>query len=218
VVVAAGLLLAGLVEIWVVRIAPGPQWLVTVMVELSTVPLAWRRSNPWLAVIGASVACLLPVLVQPRVDAGSLGIAFAWLIAVHAVNAYRPAREAALGPGLFLVASTVLVVVTAPASVSSASNPLPNIVFGWAIFAAAAATGQVMARQRRRLVAERSAAAASSRDAERRLIARELHDVVAHGVAVMVVQAGAAQQLMARDPVKATEMLEAVQRTPRCCP
>src|SRR6478752_2651162 len=90
VLVAAGLLVAVLVEIWVVQTAPGPQGLVTVMAVLSTVPLVWRRSNPWLAVIGASMACLLPVLIPPHVDAGSLGLALAWLIAVHAINAYRP--------------------------------------------------------------------------------------------------------------------------------
>jgi hypothetical protein len=51
VVVAAGLLVAALVEIWVTHDAPGPQWLGTVVAVLSTVPLAWRRSNPWLAVL-----------------------------------------------------------------------------------------------------------------------------------------------------------------------
>jgi len=130
----------------------------------------------------------------------------AWMFAVHAVNAYRPAREAALGTGLFLVAVSTDVVVTA------AVPSLVNVVWGWAIFGAAAAGGQGMANQRRRHEADRAIADARSRDAERRLIARELHDIVSHGVAVMVVQAGAAQQLIAVDPVKATELLEAVQR------
>jgi signal transduction histidine kinase len=108
---------------------------------------------------------------------------------------------------LFLIAASIEVLLT------MATPSLNNVVWGWAIFGAAAAAGQLMAGQRRRHTAEQAEADARSRDAERRLIARELHDVVAHGVAVMVVQAGAAQQLIAADPGKAAELLEAVQRT-----
>jgi signal transduction histidine kinase len=150
---------------------------------------------------------LVPCLVSPRVETAGLTVTIAWMIAVHGVNAYRPVREAVLGTGLFLVVVSTEVVLT------MAVPSLNNVVWGWAIFGAAAAAGQVMAGQRRRDAAERAKVDARSRDAERRLIARELHDVVAHAVAVMVVQAGAAQQLVEADPVKAAELLEAVQRT-----
>jgi signal transduction histidine kinase len=46
---------------------------------------------------------------------------------------------------------------------------------------------------------------------ERGRIARELHDVIAHGVTVMVVQAGAADQIIERDPALAREALVAIQ-------
>jgi len=51
--------------------------------------------------------------------------------------------------------------------------------------------------------------------AERGRIARELHDVVAHSVTVMVVQAGAAEQVLERDPAQALAPIRLVQESGR---
>ena len=48
---------------------------------------------------------------------------------------------------------------------------------------------------------------------ERRRIARELHDVVAHGVVLMVLQAQGARRILDQDPERAREALEAIEET-----
>jgi signal transduction histidine kinase len=62
-----------------------------------------------------------------------------------------------------------------------------------------------------RLERERLAAIAE----ERARIARELHDVIAHAVSVMTVQAGAAEEMLKLDPGRAFEPVRAVQETGR---
>lgn len=51
--------------------------------------------------------------------------------------------------------------------------------------------------------------------AERRRIAREMHDVVAHSISVMVVQAGGARRIIERDPQRASAAASAIERTGR---
>ena len=50
---------------------------------------------------------------------------------------------------------------------------------------------------------------------ERRRIAREMHDVVAHSVSMMVVQAGGARRILDRDPARAVAAAELIERTGR---
>ena len=89
----------------------------------------------------------------------------------------------------------------------------------------AAITGQVVHDRRRRLadLEERANRAETERELltrqavldERTRIARDLHDVVAHGMSVMVVQAGAAERLVESRPDEAKEALRHVQTTGR---
>jgi signal transduction histidine kinase len=75
-----------------------------------------------------------------------------------------------------------------------------------------AAVGREAAARAR---SEQELRAAQAVSAERMRIARELHDVVAHAVAMMVVQAAAADRVLDRDPRRAHEALSAVQDTGR---
>src|SRR5215471_1066619 len=76
--------------------------------------------------------------------------------------------------------------------------PIPAFLTPFLLIGAAFLAGLVIAQQRQRahrLEREREAAVKEAADAERRRIARELHDVIAHSVGVMVVQAGAARHV-----------------------
>ncbi len=202
-------MVAALTEVWVTGSARGPRGVATVVALLSTVPLLWRRRAPWVAVAGAVGATLLPLMVRPVVETDGLAVVISWLVAVHAVNAYRPWWTAALAT-LAVLASNTVVIVTSPVAPGQQAG---SVVWTLAIFGAAAAAGQVMRRLGARLSSERVAGETAARADEQRRLARELHDVVAHGVAVMVVQAGAAQELLHVDPDHASRLLDAVQRT-----
>ena len=120
------------------------------------------------------------------------------------------ASAAALGAALVYVAFTAF---RAPVAVEAVEGFLP-LVAGWF-------TGDSVAARRRYLTglaeqAERARAAEAERARqqvreERVRIARELHDVVAHTLAVITVQAGVGRRLMAKRPEEASTALESIE-------
>ncbi len=60
---------------------------------------------------------------------------------------------------------------------------------------------------------ERDRIAEHAVDDERRRIARELHDIISHSLGVLVLQAGAAEQVLERDPHRAREVLRSIRAT-----
>jgi signal transduction histidine kinase len=119
-----------------------------------------------------------------------------------------------------LVAVTTLVVVML--RVPSLATP-DNIPFAFVPLVVVTAVGRglrrrdlshaALAREAGRLADNQEAWVRDAVAEERARIARELHDVVAHCVSVMVIQAGAAEDLLDRDPAAAREPLRAVQDT-----
>jgi signal transduction histidine kinase len=75
--------------------------------------------------------------------------------------------------------------------------------------------GRMTFNRRRRIVRDRELATREAVAAERAAIARELHDVVAHHMSVMVVQAGAARAVGESDPAAASEALREIEASGR---
>ncbi|MEZ5097673.1 MAG: histidine kinase [Nocardioides sp.] len=194
---------------WAGRPAAG----LVVVAGLLAVPLLWwRRSAPVracvaVAVHGAAVTTLLGSrpLVGPLVALyaaaarGRRGPALAALGAVLAAHSLGVAYEASFtGPGPSVAAVAAVAMVYGLLDLGS-----------WAVgrFGAGAAA---RARERR-LEESRAEEARAAVEAERRRIARELHDIVAHAVTVMVLQAAGAKGLVESQPARATTALDAVE-------
>jgi signal transduction histidine kinase len=179
--------------------------------------MAWRRAAPLAALAAAAAAALALALAgTPPQELATTSILVAFL--AYAVGAYLPRRRALAG----LAGVLALIVAVTPLG---DDQTLGDYLFPLVLFSGCWALGRVV-RSRAYLTAELTARteqlererAERERDAvarERVRIARELHDVVAHSVSVMVVQAGAARSVLDRDPEASVGALGAVEATGR---
>jgi signal transduction histidine kinase len=182
-----------------------------------TAAMAWRSTAPLatLTAVGA-VALALALADTPPENLASTTILVA--ILSFAIGAHLPRRRAQAG---LVGVGALVVVVTA----LGPDQTIGDVVFPVVLFAGCWALGR-FGRGRAHLTAELRARTEQlererterERDAvarERVRIARELHDVVAHSVSVMVVQAGAARSVLDRDPEASVRALGAVEATGR---
>ena len=186
--------------------APGMRVLAVAHAVIHGVPLLWRRTWP-VATLAATTGI---VLAGVALGVPSVGSEFAPLAAAYAVGAYAPvSRHVAAA-----VAAVALGLAgTAPAVGTGAGGPGPleRMLSAAAVFGLALLLGRVV-RGRRDLAEQRTLQAVR---AERTRIARELHDVVAHHVGAMVIQAGAARRVLDQRPDRAREALEDIERAGR---
>jgi signal transduction histidine kinase len=211
----AALTVFGVVELWLVDVGPKPIAVPATIVGGAA--LYWRRRAP-LAVaavfFGAVASESLLGVSLARPDAPLLMA----LVSVYTVGAYLALREALIGLAVALVGIWVAVWNEATRGYSDFVFTLIVVTAGWMVglgmHSRVLRTAQ-LERRTMQLEQQREAERLAAVEEERRRIARDLHDVIAHSVSVMVVQAGAAEDVFERDPAAVLEPIRAVQETGR---
>jgi signal transduction histidine kinase len=185
-------------------------------------PVVVRRRYPVGAFAAVLVVGALEVVVFPRPFGSDLAV----FVLLYTVAAYRPRGISVPALAICLIGSLVAIVAWAPS----------HVVHSWWAFGGVAAVfggpallawllgdsiqwrrGYYRGLEERaaRLERERDAQAQIAVAAERARIARELHDVVAHHVSVIVVQADGAAFALETSPARTREALTAISRTGR---
>jgi signal transduction histidine kinase len=174
----------------------------------SAMPIAWRRRAPSVvfAIVAASAGVASLFGYWPEV-------AFPVLVATYSAAAYR-ARADVVRLALPVAAAASVAIAVGERS-HRRLNGISIVLDLVVTFATPALLGRLTYNRRRRAAIERDRAAADAVAAERARIARELHDVVAHHMSVMVVQAGAARAVGANDPDAASEALRQIEASGR---
>lgn len=208
---AAALFAAALIEL-LLRDEPHLALQIAVSAVL-TGSLVLRRRNLWV-VIAAQVAGFAALSAVPAEPAAVAAIP-PLLICLYTAGSVLPLRA-----GLLALAA-----VSAAVFLNSlVDEDWGDAVYVTTVFVAPAwVGGRLMGGRRRQveelerlnaaLAAERERAGALAAEAERVRIAREMHDVLSHGMSLMVLQAGAGPKLLAADPVAARETFRTIRRT-----
>jgi len=213
---ALGLFALAQIELWGFGAIPGPWWLGAAASATGTLPVAARRAQPLLAL--ALVTGTHVTLDLAAGYASSVALMTAWICVLYGLAVWASRRDFTIGCGLVFV------------GISVASFWLDEGVPGVLVFAGIPLLAMALVR---RIVGEREArvdaltarAEALEREQELRVreaaeleratIARELHDVVAHKVSVMVVQAGAERSILDPAATSTEETLRTIEETGR---
>lgn len=204
---------------------PGLPALGIALALLTGVPLIVHRRwpVPVLVVVSLAAAALQGLDYVPQ-PVGPHGVAIGPVYVAVAVAVFLTALRICRPCSLRLLAAVILATTLAEIELGQGYRLSAAVTMN-VLLVAAWALGE-LARARRALAAdivERAAAAEREKTAnaraavaqERARIARELHDIVAHNVSLMVVQTIAADRVLDRDPGKAHELHAGVEQTGR---
>jgi signal transduction histidine kinase len=205
------------VELWVADV-PGSKAYLVPGALLYTLPLLLRRRFPLLAPAFVFAVHTALSFADPQalgsLDTGLLSV----MLAFWVMGACNQGQQAVAGLGLGLAMLAVVAHEDVRVSYGEAAQAavLGSLTWLAALLLAGRARRIAHAEQRAaRLEQNQEERARAAVADERARIARELHDVIAHSVSVMTVQAGAARLLLSGDPQRAVPPLLAVEETGR---
>jgi signal transduction histidine kinase len=204
------------VEVWTGTLAGGPRPAVAALLAVGTLATGWvRRAPDVVAPVVLAAVLLGPALLGVDSNSGLV-----WFLAMFAalVAAGYGARRPALSLAVALAFLLVAVLVEKGPSAA-------DVAYAWLLGGGCWTAGRVVAARtlRARLSEERAALveseaqwrAAAAVAEERLRLARELHDVVAHGLSVMTLQVGGVRRLLTGEQGDERAALERVERTGR---
>ncbi|MCT9091123.1 sensor histidine kinase [Streptomyces sp. ASQP_92] len=131
------------------------------------------------------------------------------LVLAHLV-ATRARRASTVAVAVSLVVQLLLV-----GGFASGESLTVNVVIAVLAMAAACTAGLLVTERREHAVALRTQEVAEAVVAERLRIARELHDMVAHSISIIAIQAGVGSRVIQTQPAEALEALRAIETTSR---
>lgn len=186
------------------------------LILLMTLPVAYRRIAPDVVMMTTGTATVTYYALGYPDSLAAIGT----LIALYSVAAHgnrKIAVQALVGTAIGL---SISVLAAEPGDLT-----LQILISNYIIYGTAWVIGDNMRTRRaytlevearaERLERERETQSREAVIEERRRIAREMHDVVAHNVSVMVVQAGAARRIIESKPEQALDALSSIETTGR---
>lgn len=186
-----------------------------VLALLQTLPLVWRRRAP-VAVLAVTASAMSLYLALGYFTSFA---SFGFLAALYTVAAHCGRRISI--PAAVASASVVLFLLVGSAEPIEVDTIFAELLVVGAVWfigdGLQIQRSQVIDLEDRatRLEREREEAALAAAAAERREVARELHDMVAHNVSVIVAQSAAAQRVFDTDPEEGRAALRSIERSGR---
>lgn len=183
----------------------------------AALPIAFRRIRPFTAlIVTISMMAGFRVLLDAPVVLWSLGVI---LVVVYSAarHAQHPLQWWSIAPPLALVGVYSLV-IPGFFNLNDLEIDLTVMIAAWGIglvLRSWATTRRALRESLAEVEAAESFRTANAIREERDRIARELHDVVAHCVTVMVVQSGSARLTLRSDPASSERALNSVESTGR---
>jgi signal transduction histidine kinase len=215
-VLAGALIAAGVAEALLADAVEEPRWPSALLAVAAGALLLVRRRHPVaitpaLAAIGIAQSAFFVDMAE------LLASFFPVLVAAYGAGAYAEHRGARWGLAT-LLGTIVAIGLIDSADFASIFFPATLIALSWLVGRNVRTRTRLAAELHEgaaRLAEQRETAAREAVADERRRIAREMHDVVAHSISIMVIQAAGARQILRLDAARAEEAAARIGRAGR---
>jgi len=194
------------------------RWFTVPAIALVVLPLLARRRFPFAAPVCVWLAAAAVTFVDGRLIASAPAAFVAGMVAAFLLGNLRDDFQGRVGLGVVLAGAAIIVY-------NNPTTEAGNLVFTPLLFAIAwlggfalrerAAQAEAAEERATQAERERETAARIAVAEERARIARELHDIVAHAVSVMVLQVGAVRHQLPAGETDDRDALQDVERTGR---